>query len=608
MVASQGAHKCRYGRGVSIQLGASRPLEVVANIAAMSRTAVHGDVFGYSRLIADNEIETINTLRVFTSIIATVVAAHSGDMGDMVGDEFLAVFPSASDAVHAALEMQRLMAEDNQSLPTGRRMQFRLGLHSGDIGGEAGRWYGDVVNIAARLQALGDPGGVMVSAAVLNASSDVDVRVEAAGQRRLKNIPEPVLAYRLIDGELSVEEDKPWRRRVPTSEIPSLAVSPFVNLGEPDQAHFAAGLMMSLIISLMRIPGLDVVSENSTLKYSDTAHSAQQVGHEVGARFVLEGAVQRIGERVRVMAQVIDVEANMTLWSEKFDERIEDLFATQDDLVKAIVVAIDLNLAGGVGHGIYRDQLEAATVEVLYRGWQNFTQGTAESIRKARDQFEEVALTAPSSPVGPSMAAWTYLWEILKGYSSDREATINKSEQLAKRALELDDPSGFSDAVMAYVRLMHHDWDGAYRSARKATAERPSCDVTYGVAASVMRYLGHWEEAVDFADRAIHLSPLLSDWYTTTMANAYFIGQDYEMAVDAAEGVVARDEQDVEALLNLAASQSALGRDRHAAAAIHQARRHDPTLNAENLRQTLPYKDTETLDRFISNVKKAGLE
>jgi tetratricopeptide (TPR) repeat protein len=123
-----------------------------------------------------------------------------------------------------------------------------------------------------------------------------------------------------------------------------------------------------------------------------------------------------------------------------------------------------------------------------------------------------------------------------------------------------------------------------------------------------MRYLGHWEEAVDFADRAIHLSPLLSDWYTTTMANAYFIGQDYEMAVDAAEGVVARDEQDVEALLNLAASQSALGRDRHAAAAIQQARRNEPTLNTEDLRQNLPYKDNETLDRFISNVKKAGLE
>ena len=577
-------------------------------LAAMSRTAVHGDVFGYSRLIADNEIETINTLRVFTSTIEAVVVVHSGEMGDMVGDEFLAVFPSENDAVDAALEMQRLMAEDNQSLPTGRRMQFRLGLHSGVVSGEVGRWYGDVVNIAARLQALADPGGVMISASVLDASTDVKVRVEAAGQQRLKNIPEPVLAYRLIDDDVSAEDDKPWRRRVPTSEIPSLAVSPFVNLGEPEESHFAAGLMMSLIISLMRIPGLDVVSENSTMKYAHKAHSAEQVGHEVGARFVLEGAVQRSGERVRVMAQMIDVEAEARVWGEKFDESIEDLFATQDDLVEAIVGAIDVNLVGGVGHGIYRDQLDAKTVEVLYRGWQNFIQGTAESSRKARDEFEEVASAAPTSSIGLSMAAWTYLWEILKGYASDRDANIDRAEELAMRALELDDPSGFSDAVMAYVRLMHRDWDGAYESAQKATAERPSCDVTYGVAASVMRYLGHWEEAVDFADRAIHLSPLLSDWYTTTMANAYFIGQDYEMAAEAAEGVVSRDEEDVDALLNLAASQAALGRDRHAAAAIHQARRNEPTLNTEDLRQTLPYKDNETLDRFLRNVKKAGLE
>ncbi len=558
--------------------------------------------------MADNEIETINTLRVFTSIIEAVVVGHSGEMGDLVGDEFLAVFPSASDAVQAALAMQRLMAEDNKSLPTGRKMQFRLGLHSGVINGEVGRWYGDVVNIAARLQALADPGGVMVSATVLDAPSDVKVRVEAAGQQRLKNIPEPVLAYRLIDDDLTDTDDRPWRRRVPTSEIPSLAVSPFVNLGEPEEAHFAAGLMMSLIISLMRIPGLDVVSENSTLKYADTAHSAEQVGHEMGARFVLEGGVQRSGERVRVMAQVIDVETKTRIWGERFDESIEDLFAAQDDLVEAIVGAIDIKLVGGVGYGIYRDQLDAATIEVLYKGWQNFIQDTADSTRKARSLFEEVAAAAPTGAIGPSMAAWTYLWEVLKGYASDPGANIDRSEELATRALEIGDASGFSDAVMAYVRLMHHDWDGAYESAQRATAERPSCDVTFGVAASVMRYLGHWEEAVDFADRAIHLSPLLSDWYVTTMANAYFIGKDYEMAADAAEEVVARDEEDVEALLTLAASQAALGRDRHAAAAIHQARKNEPTLNTKYLRQSLPYKDNETLDRFIRNVEKAGLE
>jgi adenylate cyclase len=558
--------------------------------------------------MADNEIETINTLRVFTSIIEAVVVGHSGEMGDLVGDEFLAVFPSASDAVQAALAMQRLMAEDNKSLPTGRKMQFRLGLHSGVINGEVGCWYGDVVNIAARLQALADPGGVMVSATVLDASSDVKVRVEAAGQQRLKNIPEPVLAYRLIDDDLTDTDDRPWRRRVPTSEIPSLAVSPFVNLGEPEEAHFAAGLMMSLIISLMRIPGLDVVSENSTLKYADTAHSAEQVGHEMGARFVLEGGVQRSGERVRVMAQVIDVETKTRIWGERFDESIEDLFAAQDDLVEAIVGAIDIKLVGGVGYGIYRDQLDAATIEVLYKGWQNFIQDTADSTRKARSLFEEVAAAAPTGAIGPSMAAWTYLWEVLKGYASDPGANIDRSEELATRALEIGDASGFSDAVMAYVRLMHHDWDGAYESAQRATAERPSCDVTFGVAASVMRYLGHWEEAVDFADRAIHLSPLLSDWYVTTMANAYFIGKDYEMAADAAEEVVARDEEDVEALLTLAASQAALGRDRHAAAAIHQARKNEPTLNTKYLRQSLPYKDNETLDRFIRNVEKAGLE
>lgn len=574
----------------------------------MTKTAVHGDVSGYSRLIADNEIETINTLRVFSSLVNRVVASHSGEMGGLVGDEFLAVFQSASDGVAAALEMQRLMAEDNQSLPIGRRMQFRLGVHSGRIGGELGHWFGDTVNTAARLQALADPGGVMVSAAVLEQSSDVKVRFEPAGQQRLKNIPEPVLAYRLIDDELSDDGDRPWRRRVPTSAIPALAVSPFVNLGAGADGHFATGLMMSLIVSLMRVPGMDVVSENSTLEYAGTVHTAEQLGHEVGARFVLEGAVQRSGERVRVMAQVIDVEQNTTLWAEKFDRSVEDLFTTQDDLVDAIVRAIDVKLVGGVGAGVYRDHLDGATVEVIYRAWQNFIQNTADSIRVARDQFEQAAADAPKSAVGPSMAAWTYIWEVLQGYASDRESNVSTAAALASTALSIGDPSGFADAVMAYVHLFRHDWDEAYESALKATAERPSCDVTYGVAASVMRYLGHWEEAVEYADRAIHLSPLLSEWYVTTMANAYFVGQDYEMAADAAEGVVAQHEQDVSALLTLAAAQAALGRDRHAAAAIRQARKNEPTLNIESLRSSLPYQDDETLDRFIAAIEKAGLE
>jgi len=158
------------------------------------------------------------------------------------------------------------------------------------------------------------------------------------------------------------------------------------------------------------------------------------------------------------------------------------------------------------------------------------------------------------------------------------------------------------------VLVLEHDWEGALEAASKATAERPSCDLSFGVAASVKRYLGEWEEAVDLASRAIQLSPLMSDWYRSTMANAMFVGEDYEMAAETAEGVVAEDETNTEALLTLAAAQAALGRERHASAAIDHARLTAPGLKADRLRKNLPYRDESTKERFVERLEEAGLD
>jgi adenylate cyclase len=444
----------------------------------MSTTALHGDVVGYSRLIADNEIETHNTVQAFRSIIEAVVEDHDGELAQFVGDEFLAVLPSERAGSLAAIEIQRRLAEENLSLPEGRKMRFRLGLNSGEIHHGDSGWYGDTINIAARLQAIADPGGVTVSAAVFDQSDELDVRHSSIGAQRLKNIPEPVHAYRLVDDGLPTETDKPWRRRIPTTSTPSLAVSPFVNLGAPEDEHFAAGLFMSLIVSLMRIPGLDVKSENSSLAYRDQAYSAQQVGHELGARYVLEAGVHRAGDRVRVMTQLIDVEEKKTTWADRFETSIGDLFAAQDDLVAQIVVALDIQVMGG-GSRLYREYLDSTSVELVYQGWTELIRGTKEATRKARDHFEAVTETAPESPVGYSTAAWGYVWEVLQGWASDPGANIDRAEELASKAIELDDPSGFSYAVMAYVRLVRQDWDGAYESAMRATSERPSCDVSW---------------------------------------------------------------------------------------------------------------------------------
>jgi len=308
---------------------------------------VNGDVASYSRLTADNEIETHQTLQAFRKIVDQAALDHGGELVEFVGDEFLAVLPSASEGVGAAISIQRSLAGENERLPAGRKMRFRLGVNYGSVSVEEGQWFGDAINIAARLQAMAKPGGICVSGPALDAAGEISIRVVSLGRQRLKNIPEPVLAYEIVDAELPTGDTKPWRRRIPTSDRPSIAASPFVNFGDADDGHFANGLMMSLVIELMTIPGLDVVSENSSLGYRDQAYSAQQIGHELGVRYVLEGGIQRSGSRVRVLAQVIDVETATTVWADRFETEIDDVFAAQDHIVARIVEALDIEVIGG---------------------------------------------------------------------------------------------------------------------------------------------------------------------------------------------------------------------------------------------------------------------
>lgn len=569
--------------------------------------ALHGDVVGYSALTADNEIETYNTLQVLSHIIEQELSDHNATLTSFIGDEFLAVLQSENDAIAAAIAIQRRIARENDGLPDGRRMQFRLGIHAGDVSTDGDRWFGDAINISARLQALAEPGGINISRQALDSAGDVPVRIKSLGPTWLKNIPEQVTIFRLIDEEEGIDVSKPWRRRIPTPSRPSLAVSPFVNYGAVDDSHFADGLMMALVISMMQIPGVDVISENSTLGYRDRSFSAQQLGHELGVRYVLEGAVQRSGSQVRVLTQLIDVTDGKIMWADRFEASFDDVFAAQDDIVSSIVAALDVEVIGRDVARTYRAEMSAPAVEILYRGLQHLSNGSPADLQAAAEEFEEVIALDPNSASGYTMAAFTHNWMAMFDVTDDIEGNYELAEKRAIQAIERNDDSGIGETVLAHVRVQRHDWEGALDAVNRATKLRPSCDLTYGVAASVMRYLGKWEDAVDYADRAATLSPLLTGWYLGIKANAEFIGGNYEAAADAAEGVVSENEEDVEALLTLAAAQAALGRSRHATAAIDQARHTRPGLNRSSL-MDLPYRDEQDLDGFIEQLKTAGLD
>lgn len=571
-------------------------------------TAFHGDVAGYSKLIADNEIETHNTIQAFRRIIEEELHSKGGELVQFVGDEFLAVVPGETDAISAAVEVQRRIATENENLPPARRMRFRLGLNSGELSVADGQWYGDAINIAARLQALAEPGGINVSGATLDAAGDMDLQIEALGRKRLKNIPEPVPVFRIIDEEATADRTRPWKRYANRPQLPSLAVSPFVNLGDAEDGYFAEGLMIALVISLMRIPGLELVSDTSTLGYRDQPFSAQQIGHELGVRYVLEGAVQRAGDKVRVMTQLIDVDESTTAWADRFDASFEDVFAAQDDLVTSIVKALDIEVIGGEVAKMFWLKLDQPTIECFYRGLSHLSNGTSAALRSAMSDFGEVIERSPDSPIGYMASALAHLWTALFIPEEDMDTHYDEAERFANLAIERDDESGIGHTVLAHILINRRDWEGAREQASMALAQRPSCDLSYGVAASVMRYLGDHDSAVAYANRAIVLSPLFANWYETVKANAQFMAGNYDDAVELAEGVVAADDGQLEALLTLAASEQALGRERHAVAAVDHARENRPGLNTDTLRDDLPYRDQEALGRFIGELKASGLD
>jgi adenylate cyclase len=571
-------------------------------------TALHGDAVGYSQLIAENEIEARNTLQSHRRLFEAGVGNTGGDVVQFIGDEFLAIFPNAAAGVGAAIQIQRSLAEANAVLPEGKKMRFRLGVNSGAVSEGTDGWHGEGINVAARLQALSPVGGIYVSRTSLDQAGDIDVLIEPKGPTRLKNIPDPVHIFSLVDETIDSQVSVSWRRRVAPSNRTSLAVSPFVNLGDESDSFFSDGMVMNLTVSLTQLPGVDVVATESAFSYRDQPFSAQQIGHELGVKYVLEGATQRSGSKVRVMVQLVDVETGQSIWANKFNSSIEDLFDAQDEIVAAVVAALDIEVIGGPVAELHRSDVSSEAVVLIYKGLQHMSHATPDSLRKASESFERVIELEPEVPNGYRLAGLSHLMATQAFAGEAKAAHMTLAEERATRALELGEGSGVSLAVLAQIRIYQKDWDGALQLAEEATALRPSCDLAYGVAANVMRYLGRWEESVEYAKRATRLSPLFSRWYESIRANAEWIGGNFSEAALIAEGVLAEEESEMEALLTLAAAQESLGHDRHASATLKHAVKARPGLTVETLKEDYPYQNEEILSDFIAKLQAAGLK
>ena len=464
------------------------------------------DVAGYTRLMAGDEPATISTITEYRDIFRSHIEANGGRVVDMAGDSILAVFNSAAGAVKGAVEAQGEVAERNTSLPEARRMRFRIGINLGDIReADDGTIYGDGVIVAARLEGLAEPGGVMISDfAYQQVRRDPDVTFHDAGTFEVKNLSEAVRAYRLAT---SVEE-RPLTTPMPI-EKSSIAVLPFDNMSrDQEQEYFSDGITEDIITALSRIRWLTVIARNSSFTYKGKAVDVKQVGREMGVRYVLEGSVRRTGNRVRITAQLIEAETGTHIWAERYDRDLGDIFAVQDEITETIATAIEPEIgAAEMERARRKPPGDLSAWDAYQRGLWHSYRYTAADNATAKDFLERAIAIDPD--FGPSHAALAYnhFCDVIYGYSADRKVSIAAGLATAKTAVALDERDPFAHSNLGRLYTMMGEHALAEDALRRALALSPSFALAHFSMGLVLQQAGRSEEALPELELAMRLSP-----------------------------------------------------------------------------------------------------
>jgi len=573
------------------------------------------DVVGYSRLMVNDEVATIRTLSAYRDKMTTIVDDSEGRVVDFVGDNMLAEFHSALDAVECAINIQRTLFTLNAKLDEDRRMNFRIGINLGDVLIDGDVIYGDGVNVAARLEGLAEPGGICISESVFTqVHNKLELGFADMGMQTLKNIPDPVRVYRVVVQETDTpspmaETASQQDAKLPLPAKPSLAVLPFANLSaDSKQDYFSDGLTMDIMTALVRIPGLFLISEISMFSYKSQAPSVRELGDQLGVSHVLDGGVRKAGDRVRITARLIETSSGRQVWAERFDRKIDDIFAVQDEITEKIVEAMDIKLVTGeVSRNIRETIRNPEALESYYHGWQALFGSTREDISEAQQLFEETMRLEPEASFGYAMASWAHWWAVAQGLSENIDFSLERAKELARKAMDLNDFTGLPHLVMAQVDLFNREHDKALAAAEKAVIARPSCDISFVAKASILIYLGRAIEAIDLAKFAIRLAPVYPPFFQATLAAAYYGSGRYDDAIAAAQETMQSDQNNLDALLILAGANAVLDRKAEAFKAASEVRRIKPDFTLQKYAATQPYKAPEVLEQVIAMLKKAGL-
>jgi TolB-like protein/class 3 adenylate cyclase len=573
------------------------------------------DVVGYSQLMSEDEVATIRTLSAYRDKISTHVHENEGRVVDFIGDNMLAEFSSALNAVDCAVKIQNTLDHLNTKLTKNRQMHLRIGIDLGEILIDKDVIYGDGVNIASRLEGLAEPGGICISEFVYTqVYNKLDVGFVDIGTNSLKNISTPVRVYKVVEQEteatpLVIENTVDQEISLPLPEKPSLAVLPFVNLSaNSEQDYFSDGLTMDIMTALVRIPGLFLISEISMFSYKSQAPSIRELGHQLGVSHVLDGGVRKEGDRIRITARLLETATGRQVWAERYDRKIDDIFAVQDDITERIVEAMDIKLVTGeMAYTIRKTIRDPDALEYYYRGWEALFGSTKDDIKEAQQMFEETMRLEPESSFGYALAAWAYWWSVDQGLSEDIALSLERASELARKANDLEDFTGLSHLVMAQIHLYNREHDKALEAVEKAVLARPSCDLSYVAKANILTYLDRPTEAIDLARFAIRLAPVYPPFFPKILAAAFYGSGRYEEAIESAKEVLKSDKDNLDAFLILAGASAALNRQEEASKAASEVQKIKPDFTLKKYAETQPYRDPKKLEQITKMLQMAGL-
>jgi adenylate cyclase len=573
---------------------------------------VCADVAGYSRMMGTDEQGTHAAFKAHRSAIYPIILNHGGRVVKNTGDGFLLEFPSIVGAIECAIAMQALMAERNNHLPADRVMQFRLGVHMGDVIADEDEVFGDGVNIAVRLEAIAAPGGVAVSAkAYHEASKHLSVTLVDAGSHRFKNIEETIHVWTWVPSGSDARGREPKN----TSNLPAqyrtaiVGVLPFANLSDSTDEYFSDGLTEDLIHALSLQSFYRVLSRNSTFSFKDRNLSARLIAREIDATYLIQGSVRRAGTKIRVTAELVAPENGEQLWTGRYDRDIGDLFAMQDE--------ITTSLSAALAPEIYRAEASAPSrsSSTDLTAWDRFLRGLSHYYRHTKADFEaSIDLFREAIALDPALAiARAYLATIMVqgvqyGWIKSTGQLWTEAMNLAESSVRLDPRSSFAFSILSYVHAMEGHYEAAMEAAKKAVKSNPYDMGARGVLGISHLVIGEHRQAIELFSTAVQ--PGNSDprykWAALNAFSHYLVGQ-YDASLSWAREALYLNPNHLQVLAVRAASLAQLGRTEEAAKAAEVLLTNFPGLTVERHLRNFRWKIAADIAHYRDGLLKAGV-